>query len=235
MRLLPLVLAFLALVGSAHAQAIRGPARVIDGDTLEVDGRRVRLWGIDAPEAAQTCLREGQRWPCGAAAAEHLRSLIGGRAVACTPREAAAEGPVPAVCTSGDAELNAAMVSAGYALALWQVSADYEPGQQAARAAGKGIWAGPFMEPWEWRKGFRLEGAPAAAPAPPPTQPAAAPTPAPDRSRCRIKGNISGRGKFYHTPDSPWYGRTKIDEAAGERWFCTEEEARAAGWRAPGG
>ncbi len=63
--------------------------------------------------------------------------------------------------------------------------------------------------------------------------PTATYTPVP--AHCRIKGNIhmdSGE-RVYHTPDSPWYGRTEIDTRAGERWFCTEQEARDAGWRAP--
>ena len=53
-------------------------------------------------------------------------------------------------------------------------------------------------------------------------------------SDCRIKGNISNGDRVYHTPDSPYYARTHIDPAQGERWFCTESEAQAAGWRAPG-
>jgi hypothetical protein len=56
--------------------------------------------------------------------------------------------------------------------------------------------------------------------------------PAPDGT-CRIKGNISESGKIYHVPGSEWYERTQINPAKGERWFCTEVEAKAAGWRAP--
>ena len=55
-----------------------------------------------------------------------------------------------------------------------------------------------------------------------------------DTTACRIKGNISGNGnKVYHVPGSRFYAQTEIETAAGERWFCTEEEAVAAGWRAP--
>jgi hypothetical protein len=55
----------------------------------------------------------------------------------------------------------------------------------------------------------------------------------PTTTNCRIKGNISQSGRIYHIPGSAWYDRTEIDESKGERWFCTEEEARTAGWRAP--
>ena len=55
-----------------------------------------------------------------------------------------------------------------------------------------------------------------------------------DTTSCRIKGNISGNGKkVYHVPGSRFYAQTEIETAVGERWFCTEEEAVAAGWRAP--
>ena len=50
---------------------------------------------------------------------------------------------------------------------------------------------------------------------------------------CRIKGNISDGGHIYHVPGSPHYSRTRVEPEKGERWFCTEEEAIAAGWRAP--
>jgi len=69
--------------------------------------------------------------------------------------------------------------------------------------------------PWDWRRGERLELAKDAP-----------------MDRCRIKGNVSQRGeRIYHGPGGRYYGRTQVDESKGERWFCTEAEARAAGWR----
>lgn len=50
---------------------------------------------------------------------------------------------------------------------------------------------------------------------------------------CRIKGNVTEAGRIYHVPGSPHYSRTRVEREKGERWFCTEEEAIAAGWRAP--
>jgi len=87
--------------------------------------------------------------------------------------------------------------------------------EQRARAAGVGIWSGPFVMPWDWRRGERL-AATTAGPA----------------DRCLIKGNISHRGeRLYHVPGGRYYERTQIDEGKGERWFCSEAEAHAAGWR----
>jgi len=51
---------------------------------------------------------------------------------------------------------------------------------------------------------------------------------------CLIKGNISSSGRIYHLPGSDSYDETRVDESKGERWFCTEAEARAAGWRPAG-
>jgi len=82
-----------------------------------------------------------------------------------------------------------------------------------ARGKAIGLWAAPAIPPWEWRrKGSQLTTS----------------------TDCNIKGNISSSGKrIYHVPGGRWYGKTKINEAKGERWFCSEDEARAAGWRAP--
>ena len=87
--------------------------------------------------------------------------------------------------------------------------------EEAAKSNRRGIWRGDFIPPWRWRRGDRLPGAEGAAP----------------DGECRIKGNISSGGRIYHVPGGASYGRTKIDEAAGERWFCSPEEAEAAGWR----
>ena len=99
-------------------------------------------------------------------------------------------------------------------LAYRRYSLDYVDEETDAQAARHGIWAGEFVKPWEWRRGKRL----------------AANDNAPDQ--CRIKGNISRKGeRIYHLPGGKWYDRTRIDPAKGERWFCSEAEARAVGWR----
>ncbi len=83
-----------------------------------------------------------------------------------------------------------------------------------AQAVRRGIWGSEFVKPREWRRGKRI----------------AANDNAP--GQCRIKGNINRKGeRIYHLPGGKWYDRTRIDPAKGERWFCTEAEARAAGWR----
>ena len=104
----------------------------------------------------------------------------------------------------------------GLALAYRQYSKDYVLAEKTARNAKKGLWQGDFIKPWDWRKGKRLVA-----------------NSSTNTNKCKIKGNISSSGKIYHTPKSKWYNKTKINTGKGERWFCTEAEARAAGWRAP--
>jgi endonuclease YncB( thermonuclease family) len=242
MRTPPLImlLAAAALACSAQtgcapkaADAITGRAKVVDGDSLEIGADRIRLYGIDAPEGRQECRRNGKPWRCGDDAAAKLRSLVRGATLRCTPRDMDEYGRSVAVCRNGNVDVNAQMVRSGLALAYRRYSGDYVAEEDEARGAKRGLWASEFTPPWEWRRESREETAqksPRVAeesgPVTPPRGPAAG---------CRIKGNINARGeKLYHTPDSPAYESTTIDERAGERWFCTEAEAQAAGWRKAG-
>ena len=206
----------LATVFSASAYAqLSGPASVTDGDTLRVSGHRVRLHGIDAPESTQTCRVEGQPWSCGRAAANALRKRLAGRPVACEERDRDRYGRIVAVCRIAGEDVNAWMVSQGWALAYHRYSADYVPQERAAKAARRGLWRGAFVPPWDWRRGKRLQKAVRA-----------------DTGGCRIKGNISRTGaRIYHVPGGRSYDRTRIDTSKGEQWFCTEAQAEAAGWR----
>lgn len=109
------------------------------------------------------------------------------------------------------------MVSSGWALAFREYSLDYVHQEQAASAAKAGMWQGEFVSPWEWR---RIEHV------------VIEQTPSGQAGECDIKGNISSSGeRIYHVPGGQYYSRTKISPSKGERWFCSEAEAQAAGWR----
>jgi endonuclease YncB( thermonuclease family) len=139
--------AALLVATSAHGQAINGPARVVDGDTLNVGGVTVRLFGIDAPEAGQTC----GDWRPGPEAAAALSAFIAGRTVACERRDTDRYGRTVATCTAGDGDLGARMVAAGWAWAFTRYSHDYEGQEAAARAAGLGVHGKGCETPWTWR------------------------------------------------------------------------------------
>ena len=130
--------------------------RVIDADTVDIDGTRYRLLGIDAPEARQTCRAWGRTWDCGAAATEALMSRAAG--MGCNGSETDRFGRVIGVCSSGGEDLNAWLVANGWALAYRQYAEDYVSEEEQARSNRRGIHRGAFIEPWNWRRGERLAG-----------------------------------------------------------------------------
>ena len=220
-----LAIAMLAMATATLAD-VAGPATVVDGDTLEIAGERIRLHGIDAPETDQTCERDGVTWLCGAAASGKLRELVRGREVRCREHGRDTYGRIIASCSAGGVDVEAAMVLAGLALAYRRYSTAYVGQEATAQARRVGIWSGRFVEPWQWRQGERLTTAAANDNRPPTVRTGPAQAPA-----CAIKGNISRNGRIYHVPGGQYYDRTRIDTSKGERWFCSEAEAQAAGWR----
>jgi endonuclease YncB( thermonuclease family) len=153
-----LVLAALAPIGAGPAWAqsahIVGQPRAVDGDTLEFAEGQVDLDGIDAPETEQTCTRGGTSWACGLDARWALANRIGRNWVTCVPQSAPGPGPVRALCYLagvGQLDVGEWMVAEGWALALEGPGDRYQAVQAAAEGAGKGLWQGAFMAPWDWR------------------------------------------------------------------------------------
>ena len=142
MRALALAAAFLLFALPSWAQDITGPARVIDGDTLDIAGQRIRLHGIDAPESRQTCQIKGVPWACGVAAWGELVQLMAGKDVRCKARDVDRYGRAVAVCTTDGLDINAAMVAQGWALAYRQFSDDYVVQEGEAQKDGLGMWQG---------------------------------------------------------------------------------------------
>lgn len=140
----------------ASAESLVGVPRIVDADTLEIHGVKIRLHGIDAPESRQRCMRpSGAHWPCGQQATRALSARIGQRSVLCTVRSKDRYGRMIAVCSQGASDLNRWLVNEGWAVAYRRYSKDYVRAEDSARRAGRNIWSGIFVMPWDWRRGKR--------------------------------------------------------------------------------
>ncbi len=151
-------------LGAPALAEVAGPPRVIDGDTLAVQGTVIRLYGIDAPELGQSC-RIGERaYDCGQIARTALLDLTAGASVRCklgpaspqdSPEDSGADGRIGR-CSADGYDLSEGMAYTGWALALRPVSKRYVVFEDRARAARRGLWKGRFVAPWDWRAGARL-------------------------------------------------------------------------------
>lgn len=187
---------------------------IIDGDTLETNGKTVRLYGIDAPELGQLCFNGANRYRCGYEAALTLTKLVGSGPVDCrpTPVDANDDGQI---CAVGVIDLAEGMLRRGYAVAQPSSLAVYRRAESEAKQSRLGIWRGDFILPWEWKAGRRLQ----------------ANTDDPGQI-CDVKGLLSDTGdRVYLVNTDPDYAAVELDPRRGERLFCSDDEAELAGWR----
>jgi endonuclease YncB( thermonuclease family) len=202
----------LPLIGGA--KPLQGRGEALGGDLLRVAGTTVRLAGIEAPASQQSCGTGSKRYRCGAAAQSALAKLVSGRAITCTTSGADSAGHPLAICTRGELEINGELVRQGQVFAGGGLFSGYSGLERQARDAKAGIWAaGEAERPSEFRAKAWEE----------------AKRRAPDG--CPIKGLVTGGERVYLLPGSPDYERGRIQKARGERWFCSEREAEAAGFK----
>lgn len=146
--------ALLAVATASQADDLVGRASVVDGDTIEIHGQRIRIEGIDVPESRQTCTESGTgaEVRCGQQAALWLADLIGAKPVSCTESGRDRYKRVLAHCSVAGQDIGAAMVEAGWALAYVRYSREYVDQEARARDAKAGIWQWEFTPPWDWRR-----------------------------------------------------------------------------------
>ena len=202
-----------------QSQTLAANERVIDADTIEISGQKIRLSGIDAPELKQTCKdATDQIYNCGKEATEKLLKLLKSMPeypIQCEFTGKDVYGRLIGDCRIKNININSWIVRNGWAIAYRKYSMKYVDEESFAKANTLGIWQGSFVKPWRWRKGRRLELKEESK-----------------KSGCSIKGNISSGGeKIFHTEAGKHYKRTKIAVNRGEKWFCSEEEAIKNGWR----
>jgi endonuclease YncB( thermonuclease family) len=231
-----LALLVVLLPALAEAADITGVAKVREGDQVQIGNTRIRLGGIDAPSVDQLCLNsKGERWTCGVAARDELIKHADNKVWTCHARQTDRRGRTVARCEVDGQDIQKWMVSNGWALAFVRISHDYEADEKAAREAKAGMWAGAFIAPWDWRarnKNTVIMGA-----AKPPDSAkaillASASGPVAPSPDCTIKGNVNRSGEcIYHKPSSRWYAKIEMKISKGTRWFCSVDEAEAAGCR----
>lgn len=225
-RLVPLLAIVAVLIAGVRLLSSSPHANqtldVIDGDTLQVDGAIVQLYGIDAPELGQLCESDGSLWQCGIDAALALRKLIdlSRGSFHCSPwqGERTAADPATYVCEVRHEDVALVLLHNGYGVALPGSFPDYRDAQDEARQARLGIWHSDFVPPWTWRGGV-----------------ASAVRPSDAERHCSVKGVTGGDGqRLYYVPTDPGYDAITVDPAAGDAVFCSDEDARRAGWRREG-
>ncbi|MEQ6247327.1 thermonuclease family protein [Sulfitobacter sp. HNIBRBA3233] len=214
--------ALLVLAAGAMAVTVEGritgPVRVIDGDTLDVGGTRIRLHAVDAPEAAQTCeTPQGTEWACGGWVTKVVADRLDGLRADCTKLDTDRYGRTVARCAVSGEDVGAWLVREGLAFAYVEYGRDYAALERVAEDRKKGLHASRVQRPNAYRAEQRQGQQRQAA------QP----------QDCVIKGNIGRSGeRIYHRPGQKYYDATRISRSRGERWFCSEGAAQAAGWRA---
>ncbi len=192
--------------------SLSGTGRVAGAGLLRVDGATLRLEGLTMLDPAQTCRRaDGTSWACGAAAKQAFEKLLRRRAATCAIT-GETDGVRMGTCQVGDQDLGADLVRAGHAFADGLLWASYSADEEAAREAKAGLWAGMAERPDEWRQRVYSDAA-AAAP-----------------GGCPIKGRTQRGTKLYVMPHSTDYARISISEERGDRWFCSEDEAKESGF-----
>jgi endonuclease YncB( thermonuclease family) len=237
MKFLFATVVLLLLPATAEAADITGIARVREGDHVQIGNTRIRLGGIDAPSVDQLCLNNtGERWTCGVAARDELIKHTDNKTWTCHTRQAVdRRGRTVARCEVDGEDIQKWLVQSGWALAAARFSHDYEADEKAASNAKAGMWQGAFIAPWDWRLRNKKTAILGSAKLPDNANAillasaSGSVAPSPD---CTIKGNVNRAGEcIYHQPTSRWYAKIKMQIAKGTRWFCSVDEAEAAGCR----
>ncbi|MGX7743360.1 thermonuclease family protein [Rhodopseudomonas parapalustris] len=214
---------------------IAGMPLVIDGNTVEISGRKIRLQGIDAPETDQICVDEkGTGWTCGLAARDELAKRFGEKPWTCKVAGHDKYGRSLGSCSANAESVEEWMVRSGWALALISASRAYEATEAIARDAQSGLWSGAFIAPADWRgrnNQTKIIGAASVPGSALEILRGTASTAEAPSTECVLKGTFGRAGQCtYYQPASRLYAKLKM--GPGKRWFCSVKEAETAGCRA---
>ena len=146
-----LLLGILTFTVYAEEDLIVGHAKVIDGDTIDINGQRIRLAYIDAPETKQQCFKQKVGYSCGMFSKDTLSKLAEIGEFKCVKLKLDIYKRILGECFLFDININKFMVRSGNAI-LYRNTKIYQESQIAAENESVGIWGYDFQEPWLWRK-----------------------------------------------------------------------------------
>jgi endonuclease YncB( thermonuclease family) len=198
---------------------VEGTASAVAGDVLRLQGQLVRLDGVEAPDREQRCgtatptKGQSKRWACGEAAVEMLARTVRGKTVRCSLSGTDDLGRPRGSCLIGETNVGAELVRVGLAFSDGGLLSGFGSLERDARNQKLGIWRGDADRPSEHRAKLWAEAKKAAP------------------EGCPIKGQMVGDAKRYVMPWQQDYARARVRTQKGERWFCSEQEAKAAGWK----
>ena len=148
-------------VESKEVSLISGIAKVIDGDTIKIEKKKIRFFGIDAPEKKQRCRKAwvtilfitiNKDYPCGEISTLKLKNKINNKFITCKSTNKDKYKRFIAECFKGKTNINRWMVRNGHAVVYKKYSKKYLAAENLARNEKLGLWSGTFKTPWEWRK-----------------------------------------------------------------------------------
>jgi len=200
------------------AKPIEGRAQALTGDTLRIGTTTIRLAGIEAPEAEQRCGQGGRQAKCGATAQQALSRAVGSQRIRCMPEGTDNAGLTLAYCTAGDTDINSELVRKGHVFAEQSLFARYASQEREARSGKVGLWVGGEAERPSAYRAKVWEEAKRRAP-----------------DGCPIKGLVRDGDRIYLLPGAPDYERGRVQTSRGGRWFCSEQDAQSAGFKASRG
>ncbi len=215
------VLAVIWLLPQTASVATGGTeeAQVFDGDTIQIGNKVYNLIGIDAPELGQLCDANGNIQRCGLNAAYQLRKMLdfGKESLKCQPLDPKETGSTAvASCAVGEQDVSLSILQSGHAVIAPDAPPSYVAAETQAKEAQLGIWGSKFIMPAEWREGARLAVEQEAG-----------------NESCVIKGVVERGRRLYFGPLDDVYDKIDVKASPEGRTFCSEDEARLAGWRRP--
>lgn len=164
-KIILVILLLFSVANAAELKEISGKAIITDGDTIKINGEKIRLLYIDAPEKKQQCCLDGSVWMCGVTSKDALINMIEDKIVTCSYSKRDRYGRILGNCSTDNFNINQEMVKTGMALVyhsrnkkgeLVTKDKNFMQDEEEAARNKAGIWNSNFVYPYDWRKGKKI-------------------------------------------------------------------------------